>query len=485
MSQLKEGLKDILEEDDITDEDFETILYSHDLVSLPKLLKKLYKTIPDVVVRPKNTDQIVRIVKYAREKKIPITPKGASTSITGSSMPTRGGIALDLSSMNNILDLDKKNRQVEVEPGVIWEHLEKYLDKNDLTLNVYPTSAPASTVGGWVSASGLGYGTGGIGIGSAKYGAIGDNTLALEIVLPNGEVKNIPSEEYKVQDFVGSDGTLGIITKTTLKVRKKPETIKTYAYSFQNTDDMLNTLNMVSKTVKIYFSEFEDQTLQETKKQAGIPTHSEANIVSFTLEGKEKEVKKDHKKIDKITKENNGEYLGDEIGDETWNTRTNPIRIKKAGPSLVTSEFTVKTKRLKEAFDGVKKIGKKYKVKLGILGALVKDGSNIAPILLKDERKDIDYMLSLSITKEFNDLAVSLGGKPYGAGHFNTFYAKEIHGERLERLKELKKELDPDNIINPTKSLKHTTRFGVAMPKAAYSATMKTFSLLQRLGIGG
>jgi glycolate oxidase len=486
MNDLKKDLLAIVEEkDSVSDDDFERILYSHDLVSLPKLLGTLYQTVPDIVVRPKTTDQVAKIVNYANEKKLPIITKGASTSPTGASVPINGGLVLDISAMNAGLDLDNETSTVQVEPGVVWDYLERQLNESGYTLNVYPTSAPSSTVGGWVAGSGLGYGIGGVGVGSSKYGAISDNIVSLEVVLPTGEVKNIPSQVYEVNDFVGTDGILGILTRIRLNVRKMPEVLKSYAFTFESAEDLCSSIEEVSKSMDVYFSEFEDRQLHEMKNQADIPTHGSANVVFFTLEGDKENVQADQQKIMAIVKDKNGDYLGDEAGQEAWEERFNPIRIKRAGPSLMSSEINVHTSKLHDALDGISRIGRDFKVTVGIQGILVKDGVNIIPIVLNDERKGLDYTLSTSITQAFNALALKLQGKPYGVGLFNAFYSKEIHGERFEKLKKMKKELDPRNIMNPGKSINHMTKFGVPLPKMVYSITMKSFGFLKKLGIGG
>ncbi len=484
MSDLTEDLRGILEEDRIASDVFERLLYGHDLVSLPPLLAKVYKSLPDVVVRPGNAEQIAAIVRLALKRKTPIVPRGSSTSPTGGSMPVFGGIAMDLSGMDRILGLDDGESTVQVEPGLIWEHLERYLAGQGLALNTYPTSAPSSTVAGWVAGSGLGYGVGGVGVGTSKYGPIADNVTSLQVVLPSGETVDIPSGDYAVGDFIGTDGILGIITRVGLKVRKQPAVVKSGAFAFETVPDLCHAIDRLSQSVRVYFSEFEDRTLGEMKGSADVPVHGSGNVLSVTLDGDEETVSSDLSKLHQIVRECNGQTLGEALGEEIWTERFNPLQIKRGGPSLLSSEFNVATARLNEALAGLARIGEKHRVQVGTLGILLKDSVNLLPMVLNDERKRFGYTLSVGITKAFNDLALELNGTPYGVGLFNAFYSREIHGARLEKLKLLKKKLDPQNIMNPGKSMKHMTRYGIALPRSLYGATMRSFGMLERLGVG-
>jgi glycolate oxidase len=484
MGHLTEDLKGILEEDRIATDAFERVLYGHDLVSLPPLLAKFYKSMPDVVVRPGNAEQIAAVVRLAHTGKTPIIPIGASTSPTGGSMPVFGGIAMDISGMDRILGLEDGGSTVQVEPGVIWEHLERYLAGQGLALNTYPTSAPSSTVGGWVAGSGLGYGVGGVGVGSSKYGPVAENVTSLQMVLPSGEAINIPSGEFSVSDFIGTDGILGVITRIALKVRRQPAVIKNCAFQFSEAPDLCEAIESLSQSVRVYFSEFEDRTLNAMKAAADIPAHGAGNVLSVTLDGDEESVSSDLAKLRQIVREHKGQSLGEALGEEIWKERFNPLQIKRGGPSLLSSEINIATGRLKEALDGLARIGEKHRVQVGSLGILLKGSVNLLPMVLNDERKRLGYTLSVSIIRAFNDLALELGGTPYGVGLFNAFYSREIHGARLQKLKRLKKTLDPQDIMNPGKSMKHMTRYGIALPRSVYAATMRSFGMLERLGVG-
>ncbi len=399
-------------------------------------------------------------------------------------MPVLGGIAMDVSGMDRILGLDDGESTVQVEPGVIWEHLEHYLVDRGLAPNVYPTSAPSSTVGGWVAGSGLGYGVGGVGVGSSKYGPIAENVVSLEMVLPRGEIIRVPSGEFTVSDFIGTDGILGIITRIGLKVRRQPAVVKNCAYQFSGVSDLCDAIVRLSQSVPVYFSEFEDGPLNAMKRAAEVPTHGAGELLSVTLDGDEESISLDLAKLRQIMTAHRGESLGEEAGREMWQERFNPLQIKRGGPSLLSSEVNIATGRLKEALAGLYRIGENHRVQVGTLGILLKDSVNLLPMVLADERKRLGYTLAVSITKAFNDLALTLGGTPYGVGLFNAFYSREIHGARLEKLKLLKKKLDPQNIMNPGKSMKHMTRYGIALPRSLYGATMRSFGMLERLGVG-
>jgi FAD/FMN-containing dehydrogenase len=151
--------------DRVSFEKTERLVYSHDTASLPKMVKQTLKTVPDAVVQPLNTSDVIFITKFSRKHKIPLTPRGAASSGWGGAIPTRGGIVVDFSRMRQILNIDKTKGTIRTEAGAIWKNLEIALNKQGLALRLYPSSAMSATVGGWVA-------EGGGGIGSYEYGRI-------------------------------------------------------------------------------------------------------------------------------------------------------------------------------------------------------------------------------------------------------------------------------------------------------------------------
>ena len=156
-------------------------IYSHDVGGMPPLIKLLIgKALADAIVQPKNEQEVVELVRWAAQNRIPLIPRGKATSGYGGVLPVKGGITVDFWRMRRVLSVDKEGLTVTVEPGLVWENLEKELAERGLALRLYPSSAPASTVGGWVAQGGFGY-------GSYEYGIFHDNIVFIRVVLPNGE----------------------------------------------------------------------------------------------------------------------------------------------------------------------------------------------------------------------------------------------------------------------------------------------------------
>jgi FAD/FMN-containing dehydrogenase len=158
-------------------------LYSHDIAAVPGLVKPFIgNTTPDAVVQPETEEELVKLVRWAAERKVPLTPRGKASSGYGGVLPVKKGIVVDFYRMNRIIHIDKDAQTVTVQAGIIWEKLDRELKKYGLTLRLYPTSYPASTVGGWMA-------QGGAGIGSYEMGWFPNNVVSARVVLPDGTVK--------------------------------------------------------------------------------------------------------------------------------------------------------------------------------------------------------------------------------------------------------------------------------------------------------
>lgn len=137
----------------------EMLFYSHDTASLPAVIKQMIRTVPEAVIQPVDTEEVVFVTRFAREKGIPLTPRGSATSGWGGALPTRDGIVVDFSRMRRILEIDKEKGRASVQAGVIWKNLEHELNKQGLSSRILPTSAPSATVAGWVAEGGGGIGS--------------------------------------------------------------------------------------------------------------------------------------------------------------------------------------------------------------------------------------------------------------------------------------------------------------------------------------
>ena len=203
--------------------------------------------IPDLILLPQTSEQVSKILKLANDNKIPVTPRGSGTSLSGGPMTPYKGISLDLTKMNKIIEIDIENNLVETESGVICDDLNEKLKAYGYFFPPDPGSSSVATIGGMVA-------TNAGGIQAFKYGVTKNYVLYLEVVLPDGKILNLGTDvlksvsSYNLKDlFIGSEGTLGVITKIGLRIRPLPKTRKLGLFIFENVEDLQNAVITLEK----------------------------------------------------------------------------------------------------------------------------------------------------------------------------------------------------------------------------------------------
>ncbi len=188
-------------------------LYGHDIAALPGLIKPLVgNTTPDAVVQPTSEQELVDLVKWAAEQNIPLTPRSKATTGYGGVLPVKQGLVVDFYRMREIINIDPKAMTATVQPGIVFERLDKELEKQGLTLRLYPSSYPAATVGGWLA-------QGGAGIGSFESGWFQDNVVSARVVLPDGKVRVFSGPDLDLISEAG--GITGLISEVTIRFSPK------------------------------------------------------------------------------------------------------------------------------------------------------------------------------------------------------------------------------------------------------------------------
>ncbi len=215
MSRLRARDRKWLEDkfgDRVSFDPSERVLYGHDIAAVPGLFKPILgKTTPAAVVQPWSEEELSDLLKWANGAGIPLVPRGKSTSGYGGVIPVRGGVVVDFYRMKNVLSIDAAAGTVTVQPAITWEKLDQALKPNGLTLRLYPTSYPSSSVGGWLA-------QGGAGIGSYEFGWFRDNVVSARVVLPSGEARDFSGQDL---DLVSdAEGTTGFISQVTLRVKE-------------------------------------------------------------------------------------------------------------------------------------------------------------------------------------------------------------------------------------------------------------------------
>ena len=483
----------IVGKENVTDDMFERQLYNHDLAPLPKHIALMFKIVPDIVVRPKTAEQISRILILARKEKVPVTPRGAASWGIGGGVPSQGGILLDMTSMNHILEIDQENQRITVEAGVTWKEVIEALEqldpgttitKHGFRIGAYPSSAPAATIGGWIN-------TGGIGVGSYKYGGAENQIRSMEVVLPNGNIVttgfpnvHANSSGYDLTRlFIGSEGTLGVITKATIKLYPKPEVFLPISYSLPDMDAASQAMTMLTKEdfIPLHIS-YLDKNHSEYLIELGLSTHEVNALVNIALEGSKATVAEQETIIDGIMATFGGEKLDKSMAVHEWDERYFELRVKPLGPSLILYEVFVPVSKLYEAIARFNDFAAKRKLPTGVTGIITdRNTATLMPYFLVDERKLIEFMTSLSTVAALSDIAFDLGGRPAGLGTFWAANLPRLHGKASHVMDDIKTAIDPYGLLNPGKTLEGVTRYGIPIPGIAMKFGMGGMALFRRV----
>ena len=439
----------------------EMLFYAHDTASLPSIVKQMLKTVPEAVVQPTSTEDVVFITKFARERKISLTPRGGASSGWGGAIPTRGGIVVDFSRMRQILEIDKEKGTARAEAGVIWNNLEYQLNKQGLALRIYPSSTLSATVAGWVA-------EGGGGIGSYEYGQIGDNIESVKLVTPEGEVRNIEGNDLEL--VTEAEGITGLITEVVVKTRNAEKDVPVVA-SFPSTNHLLRTLHNVNQNLlPLWHISFSNAAFASKQKEAEMAAakvkphwgNDEENISHDEIIPEKRcralfvyPISRQESILPsllKIIELNQGQLEGEEETEREWRDRFYPIRLKRLGPSLISSEAIISVPVL-----GIEKVIEEIEHKFPDISITVTmlshEEASLLGHLLSDERSPA-YTFEFPRSLEIIDIACQHGGCPYTTGLYFTTYARRNLGtDKVRRLLEYKEQTDPQGILNPGKIL--------------------------------
>jgi glycolate oxidase len=473
---IKQDLAAIVGESNVTNSIFERRLYDHDIAPLPSEISMIFKTVPDFVVKPKSIEGVAQIVAYANRNGIPVVPRGASTWGYGGTIPTNGGIVLTLMDLKKIVDLDREGMTVTVEAGLRWKMLMEFLDERDLVFNVYPSSAPSATIGGWLA-------TGGLGIGSLKYGHVKEHVKEILVVTPTGETLTLSNEEgTEFDSFIGSEGTLGIIAEVKLRVHPKPEKVLPELASFDDIETLVDVIErVVKRSTKPFFIEIQDGDYLEIKRSIGIHAPDAAVLALFVYEGSTDQVQEDAVFLRRLVSEVGGIMMSPDSADEEWAERFYYMRIRKAGPTLLAGEVTHPLPELQNVMDETRKIKEKHGLRMGVKCFMVSEDTVLyMPMYLADERERWKFMSLLPVVNEITAIGLKAGGGPYGFGIWNSFFLNDVFGEaKVREMKERKRRLDPNNIMNPGKLYQVKTRYGIPLWGSVYRIFLSLLGILK------
>ena len=450
-------LRDIVGDNYVFTEEEKLFSYSHDEtedLSFP----------PEVVVQPSNVNQVAEIIKYCNEKSISITPCGARTGLSGGSLPVFGGIALSIERLNSIVEIDERNLQATVEPGVINQVFREAVEKKGLFYPPDPASKGSCFLGGNIAENAGGP-------KALKYGVTKDYVLNLEVVLPTGDIiwtganvlKN--STGYNLtQLMIGSEGTLGIITKIIFKLIPLPSRDLTMLVPFNSAEKACQSVSavfnygIIPSALEFIERDAIDWTLKYSNYKIDIQKDVQAHLL-IEVDGDNLDLLySDCEKIaDIMQKYECGEILladNERQKEQLWQIRRGISEAVKANSIYKEEDTVVPRAELPKLLNGVKKIGNKYGFKSVCYGH-AGDG-NLHVNIIKANMSDIDWNTKLKLgIREIFELTKNLGGTISGE-HGIGFVQKEymdivLSKKNIELQKGIKKIFDPNNILNPGK----------------------------------
>lgn len=416
---------------------------------------------PDCILFPETIDDVQKIVKYANQHNIPIVTRGAGTNMVGACVCTKGGIVLNMSKMNRILNIDPINMTASVEAGVILGNLKASAEEFGLFFPPDPSNYKVSTVGGAIAQSSGG-------AMSFKYGTTKDYVLSLKVVTADGELHTFGAQTTKdasgyhiAQMFVGSEGTLGIVVEAVLKLIPKPQTSNVVVAYFNSAEDALNAVNEIH-TSNIFPAaiEYLDNNAVKTIEEY---THCHFktcydSLLLIELDGDEKSVSSQIDKVINILKTSNTTkiYIPSTKSDydRIWTARRSSYAAAtKIAPDIISDDIIVPRKYIPEIISKCRELADKYNLSMCLIGH-IGDG-NLHPQVALNTQNSIEYSNYINAKSELYEKVISCGGTlsaEHGIGLAKKEYlSKFIDKSAIEYMRMIKKVFDPKGILNPDK----------------------------------
>jgi glycolate oxidase len=417
---------------------------------------------PQIAVTVLNTEEIASVVRVASEEEIPIVPRGAASGLAGGAVPVFGGIVLNMTRMNHILEIDRVNMTVVTEPGVVTATLQAAVEQQGLFYPPDPASLKQSTIGGNISTSAGGP-------RCLKYGTTRDYVLGLQVVLPSGEIMRTGARTAKNSTgydlthlFTGSEGTLGVVTEGTLRLIPQPRSRRTVMAEFRSVMDAANTVtDVLGAGIVPCAMELMDNTtvkLVEEYIHAGLNLEAGA-LILIEVDGEEEVVPRQAEEIAAICRK-----LGLNVrlahdaqeADILWNARRSvAAAFGQLRPNRLGEDIAVPRSKIPEAIERIRDVGIELGLTVAIFGH-AGDG-NLHPNVLVDLRDEDETRRTLAAADEIFRIAIELGGVlsgEHGIGLLKRDYlADNLDPTALATMRAIKQTLDPKNIMNPGKVL--------------------------------
>jgi alkyldihydroxyacetonephosphate synthase len=461
-------LEEIVGEGNITDKAADLEAVSTDVCSISRFwIDRGQEPVkPEAMVFPRSAEQVSKVLMLANTYKISVTPRGGGAGDTCGALPVYGGIVMNLCKMDRVLRLDENNLSVMAETGIYQCDLEEALNKKGYSLNFYPASHYCSTLGGFLANRGSG-------TLSTKYGKIENLVLSMEVVLPTGEItRTLPVPDHSTGPelnklFLGSEGTLGVITNVTLKMYYQSEERRFNAFLFKTLPDAIDAGREIMirrlgpSVIRVYD---EVDTREMVKKVLGFEREGSFMVIGF--DGFREMVDFQESRCIDVIHRKGGEDVGREPGENWWKNRFKfyyPPYNLEAVPVIhgvfdtcatfenILKIFYEQKKAIEEGF-------RQWEVTyMGHFSHWYDYGTILYPtFIVRKPPSDIDELLHLNhrIWSTGVEIAIRNGGtvnEHHGVGLRLGRFMKENYGPGFVTLQRIKKALDPNNILNPGK----------------------------------
>jgi glycolate oxidase len=444
-------LADIVGSSNLLTSPEERIAYSYDATAM--LARQ-----PDAIVFAETAEQIAGILKLANSASFKVVPRGSGTNLSGGTIPTENCVVLVTVKMDKILELDRRNLTIRVQPGVLTAKIDEAAAGHGLFYPPDPGSMKVSTIGGNVAENSGG-------LRGLKYGVTRNYVLGLEVVLPTGEVLRCGTKcvkdvaGYSLKDlFIGSEGTIGIITEVLLKLVPRPAARKTMLATFDSMTDAAETVSAiiaakiipctlefldrttircVEDYAKIGLPDVEAILLMETDGHPAVVAEEAGKMIALAHRARKIRVARSAEEADRLTTARRSAFSA----------------LARVAPTTILEDATVPRSELATMIAFIQQTAEKYRLKIGVFGHFG-DG-NLHPTFLCDERDRDEIERVHAAFREIFQKAIALGGTitgEHGVGLAKKEFLEKFAGKTsLDVMRALKRTLDPNNVLNPGK----------------------------------
>ncbi|MBI5097352.1 MAG: FAD-binding protein [Nitrospirae bacterium] len=419
------------------------------------------EAVPDLLLRPGNAEEVSAILRIANREKIVVVPRGAGSGFVGGSVPVQGGMVLSLQRMDRILEVNRDDFYIVVEPGVVTREVQKAAEAEGLFYPPDPSSVNFCTIGGNIA-------TGAGGARGIKYGTTKDYVMGLDVVLPSGDMISIGTRAPRsvagydlTRLMVGSEGTLGVITKAILRLIPLPEKIVTLAAVFPGLYNATATVgHILRSSIRPLVLEFMDrESIRVVREMLPINVREKGEAMLIVeLDGTPGVVERDLQKVEEICKRSGA--IDVELAttsadrERLWTARRSVSpSLYKINPTKINEDVVVPRSRLSDLIGEIEKIAAQYRLQIVSFGHA--GAGNLHINIMTDDKNAEEYGRAQEAVKALFEATLRLGGSisgEHGIGITKArFLPMEVGEQGIAIMKEIKRAFDPNQILNPGK----------------------------------